>query len=221
MRKQIHKETNPDYLREMLAKCEREIEELTYIYRNGEKQFCRKNEGKIRKKVEFRSDILNRLFELHFNATDCMRLSQINSILETYEKNMVAKHIDMSKQIKEIDNNYTLYSYLIYRHDRDNPHLNTLEDDSYYSYNWNEMIDIIRCFSFNGLAIFKCEGDDITVNNIGSQDYDQSSWLITSVIKPCYSFWKLTTSHCYSIPDILQMTTYKFLHEVLYCDNSL
>ena len=95
MKRLIQKETNPDILRKLLAKCESEIEDLAYDYTDGEKCYCVSNNDKIRDKMEIRADILDRLFELHFNEEDYNRLLKTNNTLETIERNMMVKHIDM------------------------------------------------------------------------------------------------------------------------------
>ena len=215
MNRLIRKETNPDVLRKMLAQCEWDIEKLAYKYDDGEKIFNLGNKNRIRPKLEERADILDRLFELHFNATDYVRLSEINSMLETYEKNMISKHIDMYKKLKEIDNDYTLYSHLVYRHDDDNPQLQPLEDGSYYGSNWSKMIDIIDFCSVLDYDIFECSNEDGTVYDNGWRESIRASFSIAPDIKPCYSFWELLNEHGYSIPDVLQMTTYKYIHEAL------
>ena len=215
MNKNIRKETNPDYLREMLAKCESEIENLAYDYFDGEKCYNVGNKDQIRPKIEERADILDRLFELHFNATDYVRLSDINNMLETIENDMIAKHIDMYKKLKDIDKNYMLYSHLVYRHDDDNPQLQPLEDDSYYGSNWSKMIDIIDFCSVLDYDIFECSNEDGTVYDDGWRESIRASFSIAPDIKPCYSFWELLNEYGYSIPDVLQMTTYKYIHEAL------
>lgn len=100
MNRLIQKETNPDILRKLLAKCELEIEDLAYDYIDGEKCYNVGNKDQIRPKIEERADILDRLFDLHFNAADHERLSQFNNMLETIENNMIAKHSDMYKKTK-------------------------------------------------------------------------------------------------------------------------
>ena len=213
MNRLIQKETNPDVLRKMLAQCEWDIEKLAYKYDDGEKIFNLGNKNRIRPKLEERADILDRLFELHFTATDYVRLSEINSMLETYEKNMISKHIDMYKKLKEIDNNYTLYSHLVYRHDDDNPQLQPLEDDSYYGSNWNRMIKIIDAFSLFDFDIFECCEEGFSAYDEGWRESIRASFFMAPDIKPCYSLWDLLNEHGYSFPDVLQMTTYNYVHE--------
>ena len=215
MNRLIQKETNPDILRKLLAKCESEIENLAYDYIDGEKCYNVGNKDQIRPKIEERADILDRLFELHFNATDYVRLSDINNMLESIENDMIAKHIDMYKKLKDIDKNYMLYSHLVYRHDDDNPQLQPLEDDSYYGSNWSKMIDIIDFCSVLDYDIFECSNEDTTVYDDGWRESIRASFSIAPDIKPCYSFWELLNEHGYSIPDVLQMTTYKYIHEAL------
>ena len=91
MKTNLRKETNPEHLREMLTQCESGIENLAKDYRAGKSYFRYKKPKAIREKLEFRADILDRLFELHFNESDYERLSQINAMLETHENSMVAK----------------------------------------------------------------------------------------------------------------------------------
>lgn len=215
MNRLIRKETNPDVLRKMLAQCEWDIEKLAYKYDDGEKIFNLGNKNRIRPKLEERADILDRLFDLHFNAADHERLSQFNNMLETIENNMIAKHSDMYKKLKAIDDNYMLYSHLVYRHDNDNPQLQPLEDDIYYGSNWSKMIDIIDFCSVLDYDIFECSNEDGTVYDDGWRESIRASFSMTSDIKPCYSFWELLNEHGYSIPDVLQMTTYKYIHEAL------
>lgn len=215
MNRLIQKETNPDILRKLLAKCESEIEDLAYDYIDGEKCYNVGNKDKVRPKIEERADILDRLFELHFNAADHERLYQFNNMLETIEKNMIAKHIDMYKKLKAIDDNYMLYSHLVYRYDDNNPQLQPLEDDSYYGSHWNKMIDVIDFCSVLDYDIFECSNEDGTVYDDGWRESIRASFSMAPDIKPCYSFWELLNEHCYSIPDVLQMTTYKYIHETL------
>ena len=215
MNRLIQKETNPDILRKLLAKCESEIEDLAYDYIDGEKCYNVGNKDQIRPKIEERADILDRLFDLHFNAADHERLSQFNNMLETIENNMIAKHSDMYKKLKAIDDNYMLYSHLVYRHDNDNPQLQPLEDDIYYGSNWSKMIDIIDFCSVLDYDIFECSNEDGTVCDDGWRESIRASFSMAPDIKPCYSFWELLNEHCYSIPDVLQMTTYKYIHEAL------
>ena len=213
MNKLIRKETNPDRLRDMLAKCESEIKNLAYDYCDGERLYCPNNIGKIRKKTELRADILDRLFELHFNKTDFERLSLINNMLKIYEQNMIAKHVEMYNKLKEIDNDYTLYSHMVYRHSENKPQLQALEDDSYYGFDWNEMIDIIDFCCRIDKDIFECSDEGCTVYDDGWQETIKAAFSVAQDIKPCYSFWNLLNEHGYSIPDVLQMTTYKYVHE--------
>ncbi len=215
MNRLIQKETNPDILRKLLAKCESEIEDLAYDYIDGEKCYNVGNKDQIRPKIEERADILDRLFDLHFNAADHERLSQFNNMLETIENNMIAKHSDMYKKLKAIDDNYMLYSHLVYRHDNDNPQLQPLEDDIYYGSNWSKMIDIIDFCSVLDYDIFECSNEDGTVCDDGWRESIRASFSMAPDIKPCYSFWELLNEHCYSIPDVLQMTTYKYIQEAL------
>ena len=127
MKKHFQKETNPDILREILSHCESEIENLASEGRVARTYFHYKNHKKIKILTELRADILDRMFELHFNKTDFERLSKVNSMLETYENNLIAKHIDMYKILKEMDNNYKLDNYLLYRHLDENYSLHPLK----------------------------------------------------------------------------------------------
>ena len=214
MKTQIRKETDPNHLREMLSKCESEIESLAYVYIDGERKLNNKNGGKIRKNAKIRADILNRLFELHFNASDSKRLSQINHLFEKYEKNMVAKHIDMYKKVKAIDNNFSyFYSHIIYKYDGNCPQLQPLDDDGYYGSNWSEMLNIIDRFCLIDNEIFECIGEGRTSYDDGWRESINDDYPIKLDINPCYTFWELVNWHDYSIPDVLQMSPYKFCHD--------
>ena len=215
MKKFIRNETDPQHLREMLAKCETEIEDLAYDYSQGEKCYCVSNNDKIRDKMEIRADILDRLFELHFNEEDYNRLLKTNNTLETIERNMMVKHIDMFTKLQSINKNYTLRTTLEYWHNEDNHQLLMLDDDAYYASKWNTMLDIIDNINVMFNDIFECMDNDNTPYDDGWRESIRASFSMTSDIKPCYSFWELITSKNYSIPDVLQMTTYKFRHEAM------
>lgn len=215
MKKFIRNEINPKNLRDMLAKCETEIEDLAYDYFQGEKGYCVSNNDKIRDKMERRADILDRLFELHFNDEDYNRLLKTNNKLETLERNMMVKHIDMFTKLQSINRNYTLRTTLEYWHNEDNPQLIRLDDDAYYASKWNTMLDIIDNINVMFNDIFECMDNDNTPYDDGWRESIRASFSMTSDIKPCYSFWELLTCKLYSIPDVLQMTTYKFRHEAM------
>ena len=140
MKANLRNETNPEHLREILSACESEIENLAKDYLVGKTCFRYKKPKAIRENLELRADILDRLFELHFNELDFERLSQVNAMLETHENTMVAKHIDTYRKLKAIESNYKLESYLLYRHHDDNPRLQALEEDGYYGSNWEKMM---------------------------------------------------------------------------------
>ena len=212
MKKHFQKETNPDILREILSHCESEIENLASEGRVARTYFHYKNHKKIKILTELRADILDRMFELHFNKTDFERLSKVNSMLETYENNLIAKHIDMYKKLKEMDNNYKLDSYLLYRHLDENYSLQPLEDDSYYGSNWNEMFDIIEKVSKYDNELLECSDEGHTIYNDGWRESIKASFSMTSEIKPCFSFWELITCHGFSIPDVLRMKSYYFVY---------
>ena len=42
-----------------------------------------------------------------------------------------------------------------------------------------------------------------------------ASFSMAPNIQPCYTFWDLISSKVHSIPDVLQMTTYKYRQEAL------
>ena len=211
MKVNLRKETNPEHLREMLTQCESEIENLAKDYRAGKSYFRYKKPKAIRENLELRADILDRLFELHFNDSDSERLSQVNAMLETHENTMVAKHIDTYRKLKAIDNNYKLESYLLYRHHDDNPRLQALEDDGYYGSNWEKMMSIIDKAYLLDNMLFECSDEGHTVYDDGWRGSIRASFSIAPDIKPCYTIWELINYQGYSIPDVLQMTSYYYV----------
>ena len=215
MKKFIRNETDPQHLREMLAKCETEIEDLAYDYSQGEKCYCVSNNDKIRDKMEIRADILDRLFELHFNEEDYNRLLKTNNTLETIERNMMVKHIDMFNKLQAIDKNYIIRTTLEYWHDDDNPQLIRLDDDAYYASKWTTMLDVLGSINLMANELFECTGKSDCPYNYGWRGSIKASFSMTSDIKPCYSFWELLTCKLYSIPDVFQITTFKYRHEAL------
>ena len=207
--------TNADQLRKMLAECESEIEELAYCVRDGEEYFVISNNQEIRKKMEERAMILDRLFELHFNDDDHARLSKANAMLETYEQILFEKHNDMYDKLQAIDKRYSLRSTIEYWHDDENPRLEPLDDDDYYGSRWNRMLKILNAIELVDSELFECDDIGYTPYTDGWQVYSNSSFSMAPDIKLCYTFWELTTYKAHSIPDVLQMTTYKYRQEAL------
>ncbi len=207
--------TNADQLRKMLTKCESEIEKLAYSFRDRKEYLCIRNNPEIREKLKERAMILDRLFELHFNDDDYARLSKVNSMLETYERNLYVKHTDMYSKLQAIDKRYSLRSTLEYWHDDENPRLEPLDDDAYYGSKWNRMLDILDQVNLITIDLFECNNEGYTPYTDGWQVYETPSFSMTSDIKPCYTFWNLIILKGYGIPDVLQMTTYKYRYEAL------
>ncbi|MBR2772813.1 MAG: hypothetical protein IKD78_12535 [Bacteroidales bacterium] len=211
----ISKITNADQLRMMLTKCESEIEKLAYCFRDGEEYFCISNNQEIRNKMEERAMMLDRLFELHFNDDDHARLSKANTMLETYEQILFEKHTDMYGKLQAIDKRYSLRSTIEYWHDDENPRLEPLTDDAFYCSRWNRMLDILNTVELVDSALFECDDNGYTPYTDGWREYSNASFSMAPDIQPCYTFWDLISSKVYSIPDVLQMTTYKYRHEAL------
>lgn len=211
----ISKITNADQLRMMLTKCESEIEKLAYCFRDGEEYFCISNNQEIRNKMEERAMMLDRLFELHFNDDDHARLSKANTMLETYEQILFEKHTDMYGKLQAIDKRYSLRSTIEYWHDDENPRLEPLTDDAFYCSRWNRMLDILNTVELVDSELFECDDNGYTPYTDGWRVYSNASFSVAPDIQPCYTFWDLISSKVYSIPDVLQMTTYKYRHEAL------
>ena len=206
----ISKTTNADQLRKMLAECESEIEKLAYCYRDGEEFFVISNNQEILNKMKERAMILDRLFELHFNDDDRARLSKANAMLETYEQILFEKHTDMYGKLQAVDMRYTLKSTIEYWHDDKNPQLEPLTDDAFYGSRWNRMLDILNTVELVYSALFECDDNGYTPYTDGWRMYSNASFSMAPDIQPCYTFWDLISSKVYSIPDVLQMTTYKY-----------
>lgn len=202
--------TNADQLRKMLSECESEIEKLAYCVRDGEEYFVISNNQEIRNKMEERAIILDRLFELHFNDDDHERLSKANAMLETYEQILFEKHIDMYGKLQAIDERYSLQSTIEYWHDDENPQLEPLTDDAFYGSRWNRMLDILNTVELVDSVLFECDDNGYTPYTDGWRMYSNASFSMAPDIQPCYTFWDLISSKVYSIPDVLQMTTYKY-----------
>ena len=211
----ISKITNADQLRKMLTECESEIEKLAYCFRDGEEYFIISNSQKIQNKMEERAMILDRLFELHFDEADHARLSKANSMLETYEQIVFKKHIDMLNKLQAIDKRYFLRSTIEYWHDDENPRLELLDDDEYYASRWNRMLGILNTVELVDSELFECDDNGYTPYTDGWREYANASFSMAPDIQPCYTFWDLISSKIHSIPDVLQMTTYKYRHEAL------
>lgn len=207
--------TNADQLRKKLAECESEIEKLAYCFRDGEEYFCISNNQEIRNKMEERAMMLDRLFELHFNDDDRARLSKANAMLETYEQIMFEKHTYMYGKLQAIDKRYSLRSTIEYWHDDENPRLEPLDDDEYYASRWNRMLDILNTVELVDSELFECDDNGYTHHTDGWRVYSNASFSVAPDIQPCYTFWDLISSKVYSIPNVLQMTTYKYRYEAL------
>ena len=211
----ISKITNADQLRKMLTKCESEIEKLAYSFHDGQEYFCISNNQEIRKKMEERAMILDRLFELHFNDDDRARLSKANAMLKTYEQILFEKHTDMYGKLQAVDKRYSLKSTIEYWHDDENPQLEPLTDDAFYGSIWNRMLDILNAVKLDDSALFECDDNGYTPYTDGWRVYSNASFSMVPDIKLCYTFWELMTYKAHSIPDVLQMTTYKYHQEAL------
>ena len=207
--------TNADQLRKMLAECESEIEELAYCVRDGEEYFVISNNQEIRNKMEERAMILDRLFELHFDDTDHARLSKANAMLETNEQILFEKHTDMYDKLQAIDKRYSLRSTIEYWHDDENPRLEPLDDDDYYGSRWNRMLKILNAIELVDSELFECDDNGYTPYTDGWRVYSNASFPMAPDIKLCYTFWELNTYKAHSIPDVLQITTYKYRQEAL------
>ena len=207
--------TNADQLRKILTDCESEIEKLAYCVRDGEEYFVISNNQEIRSKMEERAMILDRLFELHFNDDDHERLSKANAMLETYEQILFEKHIDMYGKLQAVDMRYSLKSAIEYWHDNKNPQLEPLTDDAFYGSRWNRMLDVLNTVELVDSALFECDDNGYTPYTDGWRMYANASFSMAPDIQPCYTFWDLISSKVYSIPDVLQMTTYKYRQEAL------
>lgn len=210
--------SNADQLRKMLTICETEIEKLACIFYNGQDYYCNSNNQEIMKKLDERAKILDRLFELHFNEADLVRLSKVNSLLETYEHDLEAEHASMYAKLQAIDKRYFLCSSIEYWHDDKNPQLEPLDDDAFYGSRWNRMLDIIdhvAIFDMYGCKLYDCDDDGYTPYTEGWREYENASFSMAPDVLPCYTFWKLISSKAYSIPDVLQMTTYKYRQDAL------
>ena len=202
--------TNADQLRKMLTKCESEIEKLAYCIRDGKEYFCISNGHLILEKMEERAEILDRLFELHFNDDDHARLSKANAMLETNERILFEKHTDMYGKLQAVDKRYSLKSTIEYWHDDENPQLEPLTDDAFYGSRWNRMLDILNAVKLDDSALFECDDNGYTPYTDGWRVYSNASFSMVPDIKLCYTFWELNTYKAHSIPDVLQMTTYKY-----------
>lgn len=162
-----------------------------------------------------KAKILDCLFVLHFNDADYARLSKVNSKLETYEQILVAKHKDMYANLQAVDKRVSLRSTIEYWNDDENPQLEPLDDDAYYGSKWNQMMDILVLAELVDNELFQVDDDGWTPYTDGWREYEKASFSIAPDIKPCYAFWDLIQTKLYSIPDVLQMTTYKYRHEAL------
>ena len=207
--------TNADQLRKMLTKCESEIEKLAYSFRDRKEYFCISNNQEIREKLKERAMILDRLFELHFNDDDHARLSKANAMLETNERILFEKHTDMYGKLQAIDKRYSLHSTIEYWHNNKNPRLEPLDDDEYYASRWNRMLDILNAVDLDDSTLFECADNGYTPYTDGWRVYSNASFSMVPDIKLCYTFWELITYKAHSIPDVLQMTTYKYHQEAL------
>lgn len=207
--------TNADQLRKMLTMCETEIEKLACIFYNGQDYYCNSNNQEIMKKLDERTKLLNRLFELHFNDTDLVRLSKSNSLLETYEHDLEAEHASMYAKLQAIDKRYFLRSSIEYWHDDKNPQLEPLDDDAFYGSRWNRMLDIIDHVDMYDCKLYDCDDEGYTPYTDGWREYGNASFSMAPDVLPCYTFWNLISSKAYSIPDVLQMTTYKYRQDAL------
>ena len=211
----IGKITNADQLRIMLTKCESEIEQLAYGFHEGQDYYCISSCQKVCEKMEERANILDRLFELHFNEADHARLSKVNTLLETYEHNLEVEHASMYAKLQAIDKRYFLRSSIEYWHDDKNPKLEPLDDDEFYGSRWNRMLDILEHANMYDCELFECDDDGYTPYTDGWRVYANASFSMAPDIQPCYTFWDLISSKVHSIPDVLQMTTYKYRQEAL------
>ena len=205
--------TNADQLRMMLTKCESKIEKLACSFQKGQEYYCISNNQEIWKKLNKRAEILNRLFELHFNDADRARLSKVNSLLETYEHDLEAEHARMYAMLQAIDKRYLFRSLIEYWHDDKNPQLEPLDDDAFYGSRWNRMLDIIDHIDMYDCVLYDCNDEGYTPYSDGWREYDNASFSMAPEVQPCYTFWNLISSKAYSIPDVLQMTTYKYRQE--------
>ena len=138
--------TNADQLRKMLTMCETEIEKLACIFYKGQDYYCNSNNQEIMKKLDERAKLLNRLFELHFNDDDLVRLSKVNSLLETYEHDLEAEHARMYAMLQAIDKRYLFCSLIEYWH-----------DDKTHNWNlWTMMLfmdpDGIECWTLSTIS---------------------------------------------------------------------
>lgn len=207
--------TNADQLREMLMRCESEIDKLAYSFHDGQEYYSISSCQKVCEIMEERAKILDRLFALHFNDADYSRLAEVNAMLETYERNLVVKHTEMYAKLQAIDKRYFLRSSIEYWHDDKNPKLEPLDDDEFYGSRWNRMLDILEHANMYDYELFECDDDGYTPYTDGWRVYANASFSMTPDIQPCYTFWDLISSKMHSIPDVLQMTTYKYRHEAL------
>ena len=207
--------TNADQLRMMLTKCESEIEKLACSFQKGQEYYCISNNQEIWKKLNKRAEILNRLFELHFNDADLVRLSKVNSLLETYEHDLEAEHARMYSMLQAIDKRYLFRSLIEYWHDDKNPQLEPLDDDAFYGSRWNRMLDIIEHIYMYDCVLYDCNDEGYTPYSDGWREYDNASFSMAPEVQPCYTFWNLISFKAYSIPDVLQMTTYKYRQDAL------
>ena len=205
--------TNADQLRKMLTKCESEIEKLANSFQKGQEYYCFSYNQEIWKKLDERAKILNRLFEMHFNDADLVRLSKVNSLLETYEHNLEAEHVRVYTKLQAIDKRYFFRSSIEYWHDDKNPQLEPLDDDTFYGSRWNRMLAILEHVNMYDSKLYDCDDEGYTPYTDGWREYDNASFSMAPDVLPCYTFWNLISSKAYSIPDVLQMTTYKYRQE--------
>ena len=77
------------------------------------------------------------------------------------------------------------------------------------------MLDILNTVELVDSALFECDDNGYTPYTDGWREYSNASFSMAPDIQPCYTFWDLISSKVYSIPDVLQMTTYKYRHEAL------
>ena len=207
--------TNADQLRKMLAECESKMEKLAYSFHDGQEYYSISSCQKVYEKMEERVKILDRLFALHFNEADYSRLAEVNAMLETYERNLVVKHTDMYAKLQAVDKRYSLRSTIEYWHDDENPQLKSLVDDAFYGSRWNRMLSILEHVNMFDCDLFDCDDEGYTPYTDGWREYSNASFSMAPDIQPCYTFWDLISSKVYSIPDVLQMTTYKYRQEAL------
>lgn len=206
-------------LRKLLGEYESEMEHLAYSFHNGETNFVLTNESKVLEIADKRCNILNRLFEMHFGATDNDLLITVNSNLEEIEKKLISEHNVLWRSLQSLDEKFTLRTTLFYDFDEDYPNFAIIPNDDYYGSNWTTIHDIITSYmSFsNANEVFECNDGGYTPYTDGWRVYTSRFPDLpdSATLDICYTFYQLLAFQHFSIPDVLKMNSFSYRQEPL------